>query len=139
LEDWRRVLNSKVKNIIIAFISILINIALACGVIWAVSRSGVLIKGSDSMYHVYRGDWILNSIESGDIWPLYNPVWYNGVELMRGVNIGGLGTLVASLASLISFKAYMQAPGAKAGRYIAWFSGINIAFLLVIYGCSFVI
>ena len=76
-------MNSKVKNIIIAFISILINIALACGVIWAVSRSGVLIKGSDSMYHVYRGDWILNSIESGDIWPLYNPVWYNGVELMR--------------------------------------------------------
>lgn len=63
----------------------------------------------------------------------------NGVELMRGVNIGGLGTLVASLASLISFKAYMQAPGAKAGRYIAWFTGINIAFLLVIYGCSFVI
>ena len=63
----------------------------------------------------------------------------NGVELMCGVNIGGLGTLVASLASLISFKAYMQAPGAKAGRYIAWFTGINIAFLLVIYGCSFVI
>ncbi len=63
----------------------------------------------------------------------------NGIELMRGVNIGGLGTLVASLASLISFKAYMQAPGAKAGRYIAWFTGINVAFLVVIYACSFVI
>lgn len=35
------------------------------------------------MYHIYRGDWILNSVESGDVWPLYNPVWYNGVELMR--------------------------------------------------------
>jgi len=63
----------------------------------------------------------------------------NGIELMRGVNIGGLGTLVASLASLISFKAYMQAPGAKAGRYIAWFTGINIIFLAVIYGCSFIV
>ena len=63
----------------------------------------------------------------------------NGIELMRGVNIGGLGTLVASLASLISFKAYMKAPGAKAGKYIAWFTGINLAFLAVIYACSFII
>jgi len=62
----------------------------------------------------------------------------NGVELMRGVNIGGLGTLVASLASLISFKAYMKAPGAKAGKYIAWFTGINLLFLAVIYGCSYI-
>ena len=52
-------------------------------VILAVSRSGILFKGSDSMYHIYRGDWVLKSVESGDLWPLYNPVWYNGVELMR--------------------------------------------------------
>lgn len=76
-------MNSKTKNIVVAIISVILNIAVACVVIWAVSRSGVLNKGADSMYHIYRGDWILNSIESGDAWPLYNPVWYNGVELMR--------------------------------------------------------
>ena len=76
-------MNSKSKTIVTAVISVLINLAIACGIIWAVSRSGILLKGSDSMYHVYRGDWILKSIESGDVWPLYNPVWYNGVELMR--------------------------------------------------------
>ncbi|MBQ4089671.1 MAG: citrate transporter [Clostridia bacterium] len=63
----------------------------------------------------------------------------NAVELMRGVNIGGLGSLVASLASLISFKAYMQAPGAKAGRYIGWFTVVNIIFLALIYAASWVI
>lgn len=63
----------------------------------------------------------------------------NAAELMRGVNIGGLGTLVASLASLISFKAYMKAPGARAGRYIMWFTAVNIAFLAVIYAASIVI
>ena len=63
----------------------------------------------------------------------------NAVELMRGVNIGGLGSLVASLASLISFKAYMKAPGARAGRYIMWFTVVNIAFLAVIYCASLVI
>lgn len=76
-------MNSTTKKTIIAILSVFINLAVAFGIIWAVSRSGVLIKGSDSMYHVYRGDWILNSVESGDLWPLYNPVWYNGVELMR--------------------------------------------------------
>ena len=76
-------MNSTAKNTIIVFISLILNVAIACGIIWAVSRSGVLLKGSDSMYHVYRGDWLLNSLENGDAWPLYNPVWYNGVELMR--------------------------------------------------------
>lgn len=57
----------------------------------------------------------------------------NAVELMRGVDLGGLGTLVASLASLISFKLYMKAPGAKAGRYLAVFTVLNLAFLAVLY------
>ncbi len=76
-------MESKGKRITVALISLLINLAVACAVIWFVSRSSVLFKGSDSMYHIYRGDWILKSVESGDLWPLYNPVWYNGVELMR--------------------------------------------------------
>ena len=71
------------KKAITAFFSVFINLAVACAIIYSVSRSSVLFCGSDSMYHLYRGDWILNSIESGDAWPLYNPVWYNGVELMR--------------------------------------------------------
>lgn len=54
-------------------------------------------------------------------------------ELLRGVNLGGLGTLVASLASLISFKLYAKAPGAKAGRYLAVFTAMNAVFLAVLY------
>ena len=56
--------------------------------------------------------------------------------LMRGVDLGGLGTLVASLASLISFKLYMKAPGAKAGKYLGVFTGMNIAFLAVLYALA---
>lgn len=68
---------------IVLILSIFINLLIGVAIIGVVSRSGVLFKGSDSMYHIYRGDWVLKSIESGDLWPLYNPVWYNGVELMR--------------------------------------------------------
>ncbi len=54
--------------------------------------------------------------------------------LLRGVNIGGLGTLVASLASLISFRLYMRAPGAKTGKFLAIFSAMNLVFLVILYG-----
>ncbi len=57
-------------------------------------------------------------------------------QLMRGVDLGGLGTLVASLASLISFKLYMKTPGAKAGRYLGIFTGMNLAFLAVLYALA---
>ena len=60
----------------------------------------------------------------------------DAAALMRGVDLGGLGTLVASLASLISFKLYMKAPGAKAGRYLAVFTGMNAAFLAVLYALA---
>ena len=57
-------------------------------------------------------------------------------ELLRGVNLGGLGTLVASLASLISFKLYAKAPGAKTGKYLAVFTAVNVAFLAVLYALA---
>ncbi|MDD5897096.1 MAG: SLC13 family permease [Clostridia bacterium] len=56
--------------------------------------------------------------------------------LMRGVNLGGLGTLVASLASLISFKLYLKAPGARAARYLGRFTLMNAAFLAVLYALA---
>ena len=60
----------------------------------------------------------------------------DAASLMRGVDLGGLGTLVASLASLISFKLYMKAPGAKAGKYLGVFTALNLLFLAVLYGLA---
>ncbi len=50
-------------------------------------------------------------------------------ELLLGVNIGGAGTLIASLASLITFRSYLQHNPGKAGSYILKFSAFNFAFL----------
>jgi len=60
----------------------------------------------------------------------------NACALMRGVDLGGLGTLVASLASLISFKLYAKAPNAKAGKYLAVFTSMNAIFLAVLYALA---
>ena len=63
----------------------------------------------------------------------------NGAGLLMGVDLGGLGTPIASLASLISLKIYSKAPGANTGRYLAVFSALNfglLAVLLALAGCG---
>ncbi len=49
--------------------------------------------------------------------------------ILRGVNVGGLGTLIASMASLISYKLYARSEGARKGKYIVVFTLFNAAFL----------
>ena len=51
--------------------------------------------------------------------------------LLIGVNIGGVGTLIASLASLITFREYTKHNPKKAGYYIGQFSIYNFGFLAV--------
>ena len=50
-------------------------------------------------------------------------------ELLVGVNIGGVGTLIASLASLITFKEYTKHNPTAVSSYIKKFSAFNFAFL----------
>lgn len=56
--------------------------------------------------------------------------------LLQGVNIGGLGTPIASLASLITLKLYLRSPGAKFGRYMAVFTAVNAAGLAVLLAAA---
>ncbi|MBC8562604.1 SLC13 family permease [Jutongia huaianensis] len=52
-------------------------------------------------------------------------------NLIVGTNIGGLGTLIASMASLISFKYIAREYPAQKGRYFCMFTLANVFFLLV--------
>lgn len=52
--------------------------------------------------------------------------------LLTAVNLGGLGTLIASLASLISYKFFARAYSEKKGVYFKIFTGWNLAFLAVL-------
>lgn len=52
--------------------------------------------------------------------------------LIIGTNIGGLGTLIASMASLISFKQIAAKEDISTGKYLMTFTGMNIALLLVL-------
>ena len=52
--------------------------------------------------------------------------------LLLGVNVGGLGTPIASLASLISMKLYSHSEHARTGRYLLEFLAVNAAFLMIL-------
>lgn len=52
--------------------------------------------------------------------------------LILGTDLGGLGTLIASLASLISYKFYCRTSGAEKGRYLKVFTIYNLIFLAVL-------
>ena len=54
--------------------------------------------------------------------------------LIVGVNLGGLGTLIASMASLISFKFVAKENKSLRGKYLLYFSIVNIVFLVVLTG-----
>lgn len=58
-------------------------------------------------------------------------------ELLFGVNIGGLGTLIASMASLISYKFFVQADEKAKGKYLKHFTIMNILFAIPLLVVAF--
>ena len=60
-------------------------------------------------------------------------------ELIIGTNLGGLGTLIASMASLIGYKNVTRAYPDKKGRYLAVYTAVNVLFVIVLVGLSWII
>ena len=58
--------------------------------------------------------------------------------LVIGTNLGGLGTLVASLASLISFKQYSKQKNSSVPLYLAIFTVVNLLMLLILTGFALI-
>ena len=52
-------------------------------------------------------------------------------SLLLGVNIGGTGTLIASLASLITFSEFKLLHPEQTKKYLTLFTVINLAFLII--------
>lgn len=63
---------------------------------------------------------------------LLSPFTGNYRELLLGVNIGGTGTLIASLASLITFREYTSLYREKTKSYLGLFTAMNFGFLAIL-------
>lgn len=58
--------------------------------------------------------------------------------LIVGTNLGGLGTMIASMASLISFKYVGKEFKQLRGKYFWFFTMANLLFLAVLLGCAMI-
>lgn len=63
----------------------------------------------------------------------------NYPDLLVGVNIGGIGTLIASLASLITFREFSKHHPHHAKYYVGVFSSFNFGFLIILLCFMFAI
>lgn len=95
----------------------------------------VLLNKSTLLFSTVSCQFISN-VPSAILLSRFTP---NYRDLLLGVNIGGVGTLIASLASLITFREYVKNNPHKEWSYIAKFSAFNFSFLILLLAFSFAI
>jgi len=71
---------------------------------------------------------VISNVPSAILLSQFTDAWQ---PLLLGVNIGGTGTLISSLASLITFAEYRR-HGGSIKKYLLMFSGFNVLFLVVL-------
>ena len=91
---------------------------------------------SEFLKSVVNGNEVIVGVVSSQVFSnvpaaiLLSKFTENAHNLLIGVNLGGLGTLIASMASLISFK-FIAKEKANTGKYILTFTIMNIVFLIL--------
>ena len=99
---------------------------------------------SDFLKNIVNGNEVLVGVLSSQIFSnvpatiLLSKFTENAKDLLIGVNLGGLGTLIASMASLISFK-FVAKEKVSTGKYILFFTIMNIVFLMLNLGLWLII
>ncbi len=94
---------------------------------------------SEFLKSIVNGNEVLVGIASSQIFSnvpatiLLSKFTENAKNLLIGVNLGGLGTLIASMASLISFK-FIAKEKVNTGKYVLTFTVMNIVFLILNLG-----
>ena len=87
-----------------------------------------IVKGHETLTAVASSQ-IISNVPAALLLSGFTDKWES---LIVGTNIGGLGTLIASMASLISYKYVAKEYPEKRGRYLLWFTGANAVFLAVL-------
>ncbi len=99
---------------------------------------------SDFLKNIVNGNEVIVGIVSSQVFSnvpaaiLLSKFTENVKDLLVGVNLGGLGTLFASMASLISFK-FVGKEKVSTGKYVLTFSVLNIIFLILNLGLWLII
>lgn len=92
----------------------------------AIASSGLKDSSSVFFSSIFLSQFISN-VPASILLSSFTSDWK---PLLLGVNIGGLGTIIASLASVISYKLFIQANPTEGKQYLVKFSIYNFSFLV---------
>ena len=92
-----------------------------------------VISGNETIVAVLASQ-VISNVPAALLLSGFSESWR---ALIIGCNIGGLGTLIASMASLISYKAIAKDYPERRPKYLLVFTLFNIAFLAVLIGLYF--
>ena len=93
---------------------------------------------SESLRRVFLGNEVILSVLLSQVISnvpaaiLLSGISDNASALIIGTNLGGLGTLIASMASLITYKFYAGSKDSSPKKYILIFTLFNVCYLAVL-------
>ena len=93
-----------------------------------------MLLGKDALLTAVGTSQIISNVPAAVLLSGFTDQWK---QMLAGVNIGGLGTPIASLASLITLKLYMRWPNANVMKFMGIFTVANIAGLMILLGYTF--
>jgi Na+/H+ antiporter NhaD/arsenite permease-like protein len=105
-----------------------------------IGNMGRIPMFSDFLMSVMQGNEMIASVLASQVISnvpaavLLSGFTENWQALLAGTNIAGLGTPIASMASLISLKLYMKSEGARSGFYMMFFTAANVIGLVLLTG-----
>ena len=85
------------------------------------------LMGSHPMLTSLVASQIISNVPAAVLLSGFTANWHS---LLIGVDLGGLGTPIASLASLIALKLYLYSPGSSTSAFMKVFAAVNAIFLI---------
>ena len=91
------------------------------------------LLGGSTLLTAVGASQLISNVPAAVLLSGFTDQWH---YLLEGVNIGGLGTPIASLASLITLKLYLRWPQANAGKFLLIFLLANLVGLAVLLAAA---
>lgn len=122
-----RLFNRVDYGLLIKFIILFILVGNLAGIEFISSRLDKIVAGNEFLVGIGLSQFLSNVPTA----IMLSGFTKDGMELLQGVNVGGLGTLIASMASMISLEYYGKAIAADKKKYVMQFTLYNLGFLVV--------
>lgn len=100
-----------------------------------VGNMGAIPALADNLQRILQGNEVVISVALSQVISnvpaaiLLSGASENASALIIGTNLGGLGTLIASMASLITYKFYAGSKGSSPKKYVLIFTAFNLCYL----------